>query len=73
MPDRRATPGVLTAATTVGALQEVDLAAPDDFVGTEQAGRRGEGAARELAGRRRPGRRFEFAAARPASRSATLW
>jgi len=60
-------------ATTAGALQEVDLAAPDDFVGTGQPGRRGEAAARELGGRRRPATRFEFAAVRPASRSVTLW
>jgi len=73
LPDRRATPGVLTAATTVGALQEVDQAAPDDFVGTGLLGRRVEAAARELGGRRRLPTRFEFAAAREASRSVTLW
>ena len=73
MVDRRATRGVLTAATTVGALQEVDLAAPDDFVVTAQPGRRGGAAARELDGRRRPVTRFECAAARGASQSATLW
>ena len=73
MRDRRATPGVLTAATTAVALQEVVLAAPDDFVGTVQPGRRGGVAARELDGRRRLATQFEFAAARGASLSVTLW
>ena len=60
-------------ATTAGALQEVDLAAPDDFVGTGRHGRRVGAAAREHGGRRRLATRFGCAAARGASRSATLW
>jgi hypothetical protein len=61
------------AVTTAGALQEVDLAAPDDFAGTGRPGRRVGAAARELGGRKRLMTRFGFAAVRAASRSATLW
>ena len=61
------------AATAVAALQEIELAALDTFVRTGQAGRRVEAAARDLAGRRRlPPIGFTFAAARVASRTATL-
>ena len=61
------------AATTVGALQEIGLGAPEDFVGTRQPGRRGGAAERERGGRRRRLTRFEFAVARGASQTATLW
>ena len=69
------------AAITVAALQEIELVAPDAFVRTRQAGRRVEAAARELVGRRRlTGEnflggedQFKFAAARAASRTATLY
>ena len=73
MQGRRATPGVRTVATIVGALQEVGLAAQGDFAGTEQPGRRVGAAARQLGGRRRLATRFEFAAAREANQSATRW
>lgn len=73
MLGRRAIPGARTVATIVGALQEVGQAAQGDFVVTERPGRRVEAAARQLGGRRKLATRSEFAAARQASLSATLW
>ena len=73
MQGRRETPGVRTVATIVGALQGDGLAAQGDFVGTERPGRRVAAVARQLGGRRRLATRFEFAAAREANLSATLW